>query len=84
VSIETDARTISVGIVRLLKEEREKRKLSRYALSQLSGLSQQTLGNVERGSKSPTFETMWRMAVAMDLDLSRIIKKAARSVREGK
>lgn len=82
--VENEANAISAEIIRLLQKERERKKLSKYALSQLSGVSQQTLGNVERGLKSPTFETMWRMAAALDIDLSQLIDEATQSVRKRK
>lgn len=63
-------------IVRLMREERERRKLSRYAVSQKTGLSQSMLSLVERGLRNPTMELMLRMADGIGADLSAIIKKA--------
>jgi transcriptional regulator with XRE-family HTH domain len=65
-------------IVRLLREERERRKLSKYAVSQRSGVSQSMLSLVERGLRNPTMELLLRIADGIEVDLPSIIKKAQR------
>lgn len=42
-----------------------------------SGLSQQMISYVERGMRSPTLDTLLRIAAALDVDLWRIIKAAS-------
>ncbi len=63
-------------IVRLLREERERLGVSRYAVAAKSGLSQQMIGYVEREMRNPTLETVLRIADALQVDLSAIIRKA--------
>ena len=65
-------------IIRLLREERLRRKLSKYAVSQHSGVSQSMLSLVERGLRNPTLELMLRIADGIGVDLSEILKKAQR------
>lgn len=67
-------------IIQLLKEERERRGLSKYAVSQQSGLSQQAVGYMEKGHRIPSLETVLRIANAMDVDLSEIIKRAQKEL----
>jgi transcriptional regulator with XRE-family HTH domain len=67
-------------IVRLLKQERERRKLSKYVVSQRSGVSQTMLSRVERGLRNPTMELVLRIADGIGVDLSMLIKKARASV----
>lgn len=69
-------------IVRLLREERERRKLSKYAVAQRSGVSQSMLSLVERGLRNPTMELLLRVADGIEVDLSSIIKKAQRKKRK--
>jgi len=69
-------------IVRLLREERERRKLSKYAVAQRSGVSQSMLSLVERGLRNPTMELLLRVADGIEVDLSSIIKKAQREKRK--
>jgi transcriptional regulator with XRE-family HTH domain len=63
-------------IVRLLQKERERRKLSKYTVSQRSGVSQSMLSLVERGLRNPTLELMLRIADGIGADLPALIKKA--------
>jgi len=63
-------------IVRLLRDERIRKGLSKYAVEQRSGISQQMVGYVERGLRRPSLETALRMADGIGVDLSLIIKKA--------
>lgn len=67
---------LNAEIIRLLREERTRRKLSKYAVSKRSGVSQSMLSLVERGLRNPTMELMLRMADGVGADLPSIIKKA--------
>jgi hypothetical protein len=62
--------------IRLLKAERERRKLSGYAVWKRSGVSQSMLSLVERGLRNPTLELMLRIADGIGVDLATFIKKA--------
>ena len=70
-------------IIDLLKKERERRKLSKYAVARRSGISQSMLSLVERGLRNPTMELMLRLADGIGVDLSAIIKKAQSNVKKG-
>ena len=63
-------------VVRLLREERERRGLSKYAIAERSGLSQQMVGYVEKGLRCPSLETAMRMADAIGIDLEEVIRQA--------
>jgi predicted transcriptional regulator len=67
---------LRVEIIRLLREERERRKLSNYAVSKVSGISESMLSLVERGLRNPTLEIMLRMADGIGVDLAAFIVKA--------
>jgi len=69
-------------IVRLMREERERRNLSKYAVARHSGVSQSMLSLVERGLRNPTMELMLRIADGIGVDLSALIKKARRTVKK--
>jgi len=73
-------RAVCVRIVQLLHEERERRGLSKYAIAEKSGVSQQMIGYVERGMRSPSLETIVRMAAGLEVDLPAIIKRAQTAV----
>jgi len=75
---------IRVEIVKLLRQERERRKLSKYVVSQRSGVSQSMLSLVERGLRNPTMELMLRIADGIEIDLPSLIKKAQTTIPKKK
>lgn len=83
-SVETESAAVCTEVFRLLKEAREKRGLSKYAIAMKSGLSQQAIGYVERGEIAPSLHTLLRIAKAMEVDFAEILREAERAVAEGK
>ena len=69
-------RTVA-AVAKRLKAERVRRRLSMTKLAADSGLSQQMISYVERGMRSPTLDTLLRIAAVLDVDLWRIIKAAS-------
>jgi len=67
---------ISSHVSRLLKEEREKQKLSLNALAQKAGLARQTVAFIEREVQSPSFDTLLRIAFALNIRLEDVIARA--------
>ena len=78
--VKRKAQSICVKAIVLLKEERERRKLSKYFVAQESGLSPQMVGYVENGTRNPTLETVLRMSEAMNVNFEDIIKRARREI----
>lgn len=76
--------TLCAEVVRLLREERERRELSNYAVSKRCGVSQTMLGQVERGLRNPSLETILRMADGIGADLPQIIRKVQANAPKGK
>ena len=66
----------SERIVRFLRDERIRRGLSKYAVEQRSGISQQMIGYVERGLRKPSLETALKMADGVGIDLAKVIQQA--------
>jgi len=62
----------------VVKERREKKKLSRVALAELSGLHQTYIGLLERGERSPNLDTAKAIANALGLPLGKMIAEAER------
>ena len=73
---------LSERIVRILKEERQRQGLSKYAVEQRCGLSQQMIGYVERGLRKPSLETALRLADGVGVDLADVIKRACKGSRK--
>jgi transcriptional regulator with XRE-family HTH domain len=66
----------------LLKEERERQGFSLKALSQKAGLARQTITFIENEVQSPTLDTLLRLTLALDIDLTKIILKAYKRGRK--
>ncbi len=54
--------------------ERTKRRLSQEKLAELSDLSKTALGAIERGTSSPSIDTLDRIAGALEIELSDLVK----------
>lgn len=68
--------TLCTRIVRLLREERERQGMSKYAIEQKTGVSQQMVGYVERGLRKPSLEVTIRIAAALEVNLEDVIQQA--------
>jgi len=65
--------TIAIKFGRVVREHRERLSLSQEALAELARLSRSYLGEVERGSATPSLETMQKIAEALDQNLSDLL-----------
>jgi transcriptional regulator with XRE-family HTH domain len=61
-----------------IRVRREELGLTIYALSQLSGVSQQGISYYERGTRRPTLEGLAKVAKGLSLELSELIARAER------
>ncbi|WP_430513642.1 helix-turn-helix domain-containing protein [Pannonibacter phragmitetus] len=68
-----------IGIA--LKTEREKAGLSLSELARRAGLSKSTLSQLEAGSGNPGIETLWMLAVALNIPFSRLVDRPERTTR---
>jgi transcriptional regulator with XRE-family HTH domain len=66
-------------VAQILRQERERRKLSMNAVAERAGLSQQMVSYVEREMRNPTLDTLLRIAGALEVDLAKIISRAMKS-----
>lgn len=78
------SRALCVAVLRLLREERERLGITKYALAQKSGVSPQMISYVDRGLRNPTLETVLLMSEAMQVDLAEIITKARKGLNKSK
>lgn len=73
---------ISSHVARLLKEEREKQKLSLKGLARKAGLARQTITFIEQEVQSPSFDTLLRITSALNIDLAKIIARAQKQAEK--
>lgn len=57
-----------------IRELRKKRGISQEVLSSMAGIARSHLAMIETGAKSPNVDTLWRVADALDMRLSEIIR----------
>jgi transcriptional regulator with XRE-family HTH domain len=61
--------TKSLWLSKRLREIREKRGITQYALAKQSGVTKQAIGRLEAGSAvKPTWETVQLLAIALGVD----------------
>jgi len=71
----------AIGIV--IKKLRRKKKLSQEVLSGFAGIARSHLAMIESGAKQANFETIWRIANALEIaphEIVFLIEKEAESI----
>lgn len=76
---EKNIQNICRGVAELLRNERERQKLSMNMLAERSGLSQASVSYIERGMRIPSLDTLLRIAAALDVDLGALIQRASKA-----
>lgn len=71
------SRRVVEAVAQNLRNERIRQRVSMDSLAAKSGLSQPMISYVERGMRNPTLETLLRIAGALGVDLSKLIKRAS-------
>src|SRR3982751_5546617 len=61
------------AIAAALRRERDRAGLSLTELARRAGIAKSTLSQLESGSGNPSIETLWALAVALDVPFSRLV-----------
>ena len=56
-----------------IRKLRKKKGLSQKDLAELSGFAQNSIGNYERGERSPTMETIIKIAESLEVGLNELV-----------
>jgi transcriptional regulator with XRE-family HTH domain len=64
-----------------LRRERERLGVSLAELARRAGVAKSTLSQLEAGSGNPSVETLWALAVVLDVPFSRLVDPPAPVVR---
>ncbi len=67
---------IRSNVARLLREERERQKVSLNALAQRAGISRQMVSFVESEERNPSLEMLLRLTIALNVKLEDVIRNA--------
>lgn len=75
---------LAVGIV--IRRCRQEKAMTQELLSGLAGIARSHLSMIENGTKQPNFETIWRIAEALDIQPSHLVAEieAETELRIGK
>lgn len=65
----------NLAIGRTIRSLRNEKGLSQDVLSGLAGIARTHLSMIENGSKQANFETIWRIALALDMLPSELVRK---------
>ena len=64
-----------MDISKRLKDIRQAKDISVYKLSQLSGVSETHIRDLERGDKNPSIETLFKLSVPLDISLPELLNE---------
>ena len=70
------------AIGRVIRELRKEKRISQVVLSGLAGIARTHLTMIEKGSKQPNFETIWKIAAALALLPSELVRKIEHEIEE--
>ena len=62
-----------MAVGRVIRRLRKERQLSQDVLSGLAGLARSHLAMIELGTKQANFETVWRIANALDIPPHQLV-----------
>jgi len=76
VAINKYRESVSSNTVKLLRQEREQRGVSMTRLAEIAGLSQGMISLVEHEQRNPSLDTLLRICVALEINLSNVLSQA--------
>lgn len=71
----SDQQLNSVLVGRVISEARQGKGVTQEVLSGLADIGRTHLSAIERGERKPTLETLWRIALALDIHPSELIRR---------
>lgn len=66
-----------------IRKARKEKGLSQDVLSGFAGIARTHLTMIEIGDKQPNFETIWRIAVALDMKPSELVARIEQETNKG-
>lgn len=71
----------SAAVGRVIRRIRRRRGLSQEVVSGLAGIARTHLTMIENGSKQANLETVWKIALALDLRPSELIRQVEEEIQ---
>lgn len=73
---EAAIRTALLALGSTLRAERQALEISQEDFAELSGVHRNYIGRVERAEINPSFDALFRIAAALKIDLSELLRRA--------
>lgn len=70
------------AVGRVIRSVRKEKGLSQDVLSGLAGIARTHLTMIENGTKQANFETLWRIALALDLRPSELVARIEKMIEQ--
>ncbi len=70
----------AVTVGKVISDMRREKGMSQEVLSGLADIGRTHLSAIERGERKPTLETLYRIACAMDIKMSDIVKRIEENI----
>lgn len=70
----------SLVVGQIIRKLRKEKNLSQDVLSGLAGIARTHLTMIESGSKQPNFETIWKIAIALNMRPSELVSHIEREI----
>ena len=67
-----------------IRKARQEKNLSQDVLSSFAGIARTHLTMIENGDKQPNFETIWKIAVALNMKPSELVSQIEQLIIEKK
>ena len=64
----------------IIRSKRIQKGMTQDVLSGFAGIARTHLSMIENGTKQPNFETIWRIAIALDLKPSKLVEEIENAV----
>lgn len=65
----------NICVGQTIRRLRIRKGMTQELLSALAGIARTHLTMIETGTKQPNFETVWRIAVALDMNPSELVRE---------
>lgn len=74
----------SVVVGRVIRDLRKQKGITQEVLSGFAGVARTHLTMIENGSKQANFETLWRIALALDIKPSELVAAIENEISNNK
>ena len=71
------------AVGKAIRDLRKEKGISQDVLSGFAGIARTHLTMIENGTKQANFETLWKIALALDIRPSELVAKIEREIENG-